>query len=157
MQEFKPKDIIVDFKNLSAFVIIESKRDADEFIKKYNEFIMYKIPKFTIMYDFSHMNNGVNVKLHNTITPMVHNNQKPIKNPNIPKNFQNVMPMNQHIMNNNYKPNMMQMNSQLNLNPNMIYMNDPNNQIYNQNFNSMMNGFNNMNIMRMIKFNQLIR
>ena len=149
MQEYRPKSIFVDFKNLSANVIIESKRDADEFIKKYNEFILYKIPKFTIMYDLSNINNGKNVKMQYSVAPINPNNQKPFNIHNKPQNFHNVMPMNQPIMNNNFfKPNRMPINPQFNINPNMIYMNDPNNQLYNQNYNSMMNGFNNMTIMR---------
>jgi hypothetical protein len=50
MTEYTPKDVSVDFENRTGTITLGSVKDADEFIRKYNEHIMYKIPRFIITY-----------------------------------------------------------------------------------------------------------
>jgi hypothetical protein len=101
MTEYTPKAVNVDFDTKSGVITLESVKDSDEFIRKYNEFILYKVPKFLVTY-----------REVENLTPQ---NMNP----------QNMTPQ-------NFNPQTM--------NPQM------NPQLYNQAFNSMMMGFNNMNI-----------
>jgi len=48
VQEFSPKEIIIDFPNKSAIVILKSRRDQEEILEKYTEFINYKTPDFLL-------------------------------------------------------------------------------------------------------------
>jgi hypothetical protein len=50
MTEYTPKSVVVDFENRTGTITLGSVKDADEFIRKYNEYIMYKIPKFIITF-----------------------------------------------------------------------------------------------------------
>jgi hypothetical protein len=50
MTEYNPKSVIVDFNSKSGIITLNSFKDADEFMRKYNEFIVYKPPKFAITY-----------------------------------------------------------------------------------------------------------
>lgn len=153
MQEYRPKEVRVNMNDLSAIVVIDKKRDAEELIRKYNEFIMYKIPKF----DFNLMINQVPpmIKQQSTIVQNM-----PPKNIMSNMNNPNMLNMyNPHIMNPNMKnQNMMNPPKQqqngshnMHMNPNMIFMKDQKNmnqgnQPYNPNINQMVNKFNNMNI-----------
>ena len=152
MQEYRPKEVRVNLKDLSAIVVIDSKKDAEELIKKYNEFILYKVPKF----DFNLMVNQAPVanpqmvpvpqippKKINTMPPMQNHNMfnpqmmKPgVMNPNM---------MIPNMINPQVKPNM---SMNMPMNHNKIFINDTKHmqQPFNQNMNQMMNNFQNMSL-----------
>lgn len=48
MQEYSPKEIVIDFPNRSAIVTLNSIRELDEILEKYAEFVNYKHPDFLL-------------------------------------------------------------------------------------------------------------
>jgi hypothetical protein len=50
MTEYNPKSVDVDWDNRSGSITFSSLKDSDEFIRRYNEYILYRVPKFIISY-----------------------------------------------------------------------------------------------------------
>lgn len=77
VQEYSPKEIVLDFPNKSAVVILHSFRDLEEILDKYTEFVNYKVPDFLI---FRYNPNVLQPGLNNVVNPL----QPVMGNPMIP-------------------------------------------------------------------------
>lgn len=48
MSEYSPKEIRVNLNDKTALVAMAKRKDVEEFMQKFNEFIMYNYPKFAV-------------------------------------------------------------------------------------------------------------
>ncbi len=46
LSEYNPREIKVNMQNRTAIVVMNSKKDVQDFLKKYNEFITCNYPRF---------------------------------------------------------------------------------------------------------------
>ena len=70
VQEYSPKEIVIDFPNRSAIITLNSTRDLDEILEKYAEFINYKHPDFLIWKHQQFSQQAVNPMGPGMINPM---------------------------------------------------------------------------------------
>jgi hypothetical protein len=84
VQEYSPREINI-INPRTAVVRMNSKKDLDEFMKKYNEAVAYNFPKFMVLPYIENRFNEIN-KMGMTIGQPFGVNQIP--NKNIPVNFQ---------------------------------------------------------------------
>lgn len=87
VQEYSPREINI-VNPRTAVVRMNSKKDLDEFMKKYNEAVAYNFPKFMVLPYIENRFNEIN-KMGMSIGQPFGVNQMPSKN--IPVNIQPVM------------------------------------------------------------------
>ncbi len=94
VQEYSPKEISI-VNPRTAVVRMNSKKDLDEFMRKYNEAVAYSLPKFLVLpfieNRFNEMNKmGIGMNQHVGMN-LIPNNNFPVNLGQIP-GFQNMPP-----------------------------------------------------------------